>query len=509
MTVVEGPAWSVRGLIQHGSRYPLKVESAVQRPAGLLLPGVSTASELVRYFALYAALAAYADERGMDADGCRELVRRSEVVMAGASMPEGHEPGDRGVSAHGADGVRPWLGEGLDVHGAVSMGDEQHSYSPRKWGFWETYGGPSLVLGTVTRDGGAFRGGRHRCPEVVCAFFGPLFAASARDRLTLAELEALRPVGVIGDGKPENPWLLGLFTATRDGMHEANDWLPDDRQRRATMRILGRTTVLHGADVELTWTEAVESTVAFGDALETDPVLATVKEAESWRGLLLRNYSVSAWRRLWAGLVTFIGAADDHEDRSPEELQAWLADQMPDMTVGAFMEGELPLTMAGRHPAPAERIVLGDGSEGPLTDVKVLLLGARRAGELTGEARTVFLGHHNEILNPVWMSGCVREFRDRPVRDLAVRLVNDMLAQANRVALDKMEPDASGRLQVYSRVFERNGRYYKTGDEGDGALGTRLEVIAGIAGQLGLIDVTAEGAATLTDLGYAVLEAGP
>ena len=60
---------------------------------------------------------------------------------------------------------------------------------------------------------------------------------------------------------------------------------------------------------------------------------------------------------------------------------------------------------------------------------------------------------------------------------------------------------------MYSRVFERNGRYYKTGDEGDGALGTRLEVIAGIAGQLGLIDVAPEGAA-LTDLGLAVLEAG-
>lgn len=506
-TVVEGPAWSVRGLIQHGSRYPLKVESAVQRPVGLLLPGVSTASELVRYFALYAALAAYADGRGMDADGCRELVRRSEVVMAGASMLDAHEPADHGVTAHGADGVRPWLGDGLDVRGAVNIGDEQHSYSPRKWGFWETYGGPSQTLGTVTRDRGAFRAGRHPCPELVRAFFGPLFAASARDRLTMAELEALRPVGVLGDDRPENPWLLDLFTATRDGVHEADNWRPDDRHRRATMRILGRTTVLHGADVDLTWTQAVESTVAFGDALDTDPVLATIKEAESWRGLLLRNYSVSAWRRLWAALVSSIGAADDHQDRSPEELQAWLADQMPEVTVGAFMDDELPATMAGRHPAPAERIVLDGDAEDPLTDVKVLLLGARRADELTGETRTVFLGHHNEILNPAWMSWCVREFHDRPVRDLAVRLVNDMLAQANRVALEKMELDASGRLQMYSRVFERNGRYYKTSDEGDGAIGTRLEVIAGIAGQLGLIDVTSEGAATLTGLGLTVLEA--
>jgi hypothetical protein len=338
--------------------------------------------------------------------------------------------------------------------------------------------------------------------------FGRLFAAAARDQLTVAELEALRPVGMLGDDRPENSWLLDLFTATRAGAHKAGDWLPDDRRRRATMRILGRATVLHGADDDLTWTETVESAVVFGGALEEDPVLATIGEAEAWRGLLLRNYSVSAWRRLWAALVSIIGAADEHLDRSPDELRAWLADQMPDMTVAAFMESELPPTMAGTQVAPAERAVLGDGAEEPLTDVKVLLLGAQRAGELTGETRAVFLGHRNEILNPAWMSGCVREYRDRPVRDLAVRLVDDMLAQANRVALDKMEPDASGRLQVYSRVFERNGRYYKTGEEGDGALGTRLEVIAGIAGQLGLIDVTSEGAATLTDLGFVVLEQG-
>jgi hypothetical protein len=104
------------------------------------------------------------------------------------------------------------------------------------------------------------------------------------------------------------------------------------------------------------------------------------------------------------------------------------------------MDDELPATMAGRHPAPAERIVLQGDAENPLADVKVLLLGARRADELTGETRAVFLGQHNEILNPAWMSWCVREFRDRPVRDLAVRLVNDMLAQANRVALEKLSP---------------------------------------------------------------------
>lgn len=163
--------------------------------------------------------------------------------------------------------------------------------------------------------------------------------------------------------------------------------------------------------------------------------------------------------------------------------------------------------MTGQHPAPAEHIVLvGANIREPLTNVKLLLLGSRRAAELDGEARTVFLGRQNEILNPLWMTACVQEFIDRPMRDLAVRLVNDMLAQARRVALDKMRPDLNGQLQVYSRIHQRNGRYYKTRDESDIAIGTRLEVAAGIAEQLGLIDLTDDGAATLTGIGSAVLE---
>jgi hypothetical protein len=141
-----------------------------------------------------------------------------------------------------------------------------------------------------------------------------------------------------------------------------------------------------------------------------------------------------------------------------------------------------------------------------VTSIKLLLLGSRRVAELDGDARIVFLGRQNEILNPLWMELCVREFLDRPLRDLAVRLVNDMLAQARRVALDKVRPDSNGQLQVYSRIHERSGRYYKTGDEGDTAIGTRLEVAAGIAVQLGLIDLADGDTATLTGRGSEVLK---
>lgn len=189
----------------------------------------------------------------------------------------------------------------------------------------------------------AFRAGRHAYPAPVRELFEPLFAAAAKDRLSRSHLEILRPVSLHSDDLPEIPWLLDLFTATRRGIHDPVQWQPDDRRRRATMRIIGRSTVLFGTDTNLNWTNKIESAVVYSDALYSDPVVAGIHEAEAWRGALLRNYSVSAWRRLWAALVNSIGEADESADRSGEELQAWLADPMPDMTVRAFMD-ELPPT---------------------------------------------------------------------------------------------------------------------------------------------------------------------
>lgn len=112
--------------MQHDSRFPLKVETAVQHAVTLLLPGVSTASELVRYYALYAALAAYAEEHGLDGEACRELVRRSEVTLAATSMRDEEELDSSVRRAHGVDGIRPWFGDEMDVRGAVNLGNEKH-----------------------------------------------------------------------------------------------------------------------------------------------------------------------------------------------------------------------------------------------------------------------------------------------------------------------------------------------------------------------------------------------
>ncbi|MFI0445368.1 hypothetical protein [Actinomadura sp. 6N118] len=64
MGSMERPDWSCRGIEQRSGRYPLQVEGPVLRVAELLVPGISSATRYVRYYALYAALGAHAGRRG-------------------------------------------------------------------------------------------------------------------------------------------------------------------------------------------------------------------------------------------------------------------------------------------------------------------------------------------------------------------------------------------------------------------------------------------------------------
>jgi hypothetical protein len=504
-TLVEGPAWSAPGLDQRAGLYPLRVEAHIFAVVDRLAPGVSSVVRFARHYALYAALAAHARSEELDADACRWLLRRCEVLMAAASIVE-ERAGGGSASAHGVDNIKV-LADGIDVAAAADETRPKGSYSPRLWGFWEDYRGPSAVLDTVVSEGGALRPGGHKCPASVVRFFEPLFEAAFEDRMSEGRLLELRPFAVQSATFPEGPWLCGLFTATDgDGVHDPDAWRPDDRRRRSALRMIGRTTELYGDRADLSWEEAVRRAVAFGDGVETDPVFRDIPEILGWRGLLLRHYSVNAWRRLWAGLVRSLGR-DGAGDSTREDLRSWLADVMDDLPLREFMNG-LPATMANGHPVAAERQVLAEADlNDQRTNVALLLVGAQRARELTGDARTVFLGKH-EILNPEWVMRRAEDFRDRPMRDFAVRLVDDMLAQAQRVALAKMRPDRSGRLRVFSRVHERNGRFYKTSDEGSSELGLRIGQLADFARQFGLIDMTGEGVASVTGSGRRLLELG-
>ena len=481
------------------------------RAVDRLVPGVSTVTRYVRYHSMYAAIAAHAERNALDVTACRQLVRRSEVLLA-ALQP--HQAETQATwSAHGVDRIRRFRAEELELARAADEEQLNQSYSPRRWGFWDQYGGPATVLGTVDVREGALRPGRHACPAAVTDLFAPLLSLASRDVVSLAALETAEQAALGVPCAAEQAWLTQVLTATdAGGAHVPEDWEASDRTRRATLRTLARAIELHGSDGH-GYQETLRSAVAFGEELTTDPVLTAIPETAGWRGTLLRHYSVGAWRRLWAALVATIGSKSGEADRTAEELRDWLAQQSPAGDVRALLD-DLPLLKnAAGQVLPAERKLLTQDGDAPMTQVRLLIVGALRSreGHLSDDVRAVFLGRQRrsaEFLDPTWIDGLVHDYLDRPVRDLAARLVDDMLAQSRRVALAKLRTDpATGGLKIFSRLHLRNERYFKTGDEGDSDIGTRIPQLGVLAEQLGLL-VVRDDCHTVTADGRRILETG-
>lgn len=481
------------------------------RAVDRLVPGMSTVTRYLRYHSMYAAIAAHAEQNAWDSIACRRSVRRSEVLLAALQH---HAGTDLEWLAHGVDRVRRYCGEELELARAADEEQLSQSYSPRRWGFWDQYGGPAMVLGTVDVRDGALRPGRHLCPAEVRELFAPLLSLAGRDVVSFADLET---AGQAAPGVPcpaERKWLTEVLTATHSGgTHVPGDWEASDRTRRATLRILGRAIDLRGHE-GYGYQETLRSAVAFGEEATTDPVLATIPETAGWRGVLLRHYSVGAWRRLWAALVAGVGSKDGEADRSAEELRDWLADQAPDADVRRTLDDLPPLKGAEGQLLPVERCILAQGVQLPTTNVLLLMVGALRSreGHLPADVRAVFLGRQRqwaEFLDPTWVDGLINDYLDRRVGDLAARLVDDMLAQSRRVALAKLRTDpATGGLKIFSRLHLRNERYFKTGDEGDSDIGTRIPQLGFFAEQLGLFTVR-DSCHTVTAEGRRILETNP
>ena len=485
-TVIDGPAWAQPGLDLRAGRYPLAVEAPVLNMTATLMPGLSTQTQFARYYGLYWALADFAERAELDADACRRMIRRSELLLAYVTD---HENG-RDVVTHGADAMARGLDRGRAFWALADIGTD--TYSPRAWGFWGQYGGPSEALGTVTTDGRALRTSRHPCPADVRAFFEPLFevAASAARPEPPSLLSLLRPYDVGANFGPDLDAVAELFTGSRHGRHDPAEWTPADHSRRASLRILARAGALHPG---VHWLDAMRNAVAYGEACATDPVMvADADRASAWRGLLLRHRSVGAWRSLWAGLVDQVV---ELRMATREDLHVWIADQLPDQSVADASAALPPLADGSGHPFDAETVVAEQDITDVHRDVSVLMLGARRGDTLGGKARVAFLGSRRAFLDPSWVDHQIAEHSDRSMRDLGRALVDDMLAQSRRVALRKMVITGAG-MTLFSRIHERNETYTAGSREGGTNVGLRIEQLASLGRQLGLLATTAAGPAT-------------
>ena len=174
------------------------------------------------------------------------------------------------------------------------------------------------------------------------------------------------------------------------------------------------------------------------------------------------------------------------------------------MAMRDFVAG-LPATVdAEGTPAPAEDLV--EQGNRPVIEaaLAILILGSRRIEELSGHALAAFRGGPNAprraYLDPNWVGARAREYVDRKLDEFACAIVDDMLDQSHRIALRKLVVKPDGRLEMPSKLHEREGRYFADSRESAYNIGYREETLGAIATQLGIL---ADEGATLevTDIG--------
>jgi hypothetical protein len=289
----------------------------------------------------------------------------------------------------------------------------------------------------------------------------------------------MRTCAYAGPSAADGAWLANLLAApyadrptTRAGI------------RRQTLRMIARSIQL--TNVQFV-TREMAPFLAYRDEAMEDDVLASMDITAEWRGLVLRNMSVAAWRDLWAWIV---GGIDGLTTRA--SLADRFADALPQGTVGAF-RAKLPptLTTAGR-PAPAEIDADLEATSDPHYDLSLLMLGAQRTRELLGHELHGFQGHDPEDifeeLAPAWMASQLDAWNDRSVRDFASWLTDIMLNRSQRLALRKARPDVKkGILKIPTRVYLRDGFVFCDSAETGGPAALRLDQLAGILAGMGLL----------------------
>ncbi|MEV7995941.1 hypothetical protein AB0O67_29805 [Streptomyces sp. NPDC086077] len=427
-----------------------------------------------RYYALHGLIAAHADAAGMSSATAQELLRRAEVALAAVSFahhPQGLEWLPR---AHGMDALAQRLRSGT-VTVADSAVPGKDGYVRNSWGFWGPYAGSETALGILSPGRMPLPGPRLDATAVRDGLGELLELAAAKELRT----DDLVPFGAklcvcAGGEHPDGTWLARLMCAS-----DKAGTAPRSRARRETIRLLARIIATHPI---LRFTRDAGHVLAFGQFLTTDPVTRDVGVAPVWRGVVLRNYSVGAWRRLWSWLVEQVDGMI-----TTDELADRLAEALPDETVAEFVSS-LPATQSTTGaPLPAELDLRRAEEPLPLIELRVLAVGARRAGELSGRVRDAFLGRRGVELGPEWVGRRLDEARSAGLRDTARRLVHDLVARSQRIALAKARRRPDGSLWLPTRLHERGGFLYRTSQEGRGDVGLRLDQLGTVLATCGVL----------------------
>jgi hypothetical protein len=489
-TIVQGPAWSRRGLDVVGGRYPLRVERHLGRLVDGLLPGVITTTTHARSYALHTLVWGEAAERGLSQTEAYELLRRCEVVLAGVTLQ--HKSHLAWIPApHGGDAIR----KGIDQTGLLNVAELARTYTPNVSGFGGVYLGSEVRLGLV-ENGRPPSVGPRADLAVLREVLGGIVELAAEEILDLPMLAASAHLcACAGPAHADGAWLRSVFVNPEplDGFKEA------DRARRQTAQLLGRT--LAGGST-LPPLDAFRQALAFGEFLDSDAVASSLPIAFAWRGAILRNYSVGAWRRIWSWLVDLLG-----EPASVGLLADALAAVLPDVSVAEMMDGLPARLHDGVLLAAEEDLRSAQWAPDPITEIQMLALGALRLDDLEGQALRAFAGRDDEDdLGPRWFRDQLEARQADRLQDFGRWLVEMMVLRAQRVALTKMDfRRTTGRFWIPSRIRERAGLISRLSREGWFDVGLRIDTFSSVLTGCGVIERGTDGAWRITEAGEGVL----
>ena len=476
-TGIDGPLWSVPGLDVAAGRFPLSVERHVMRMVDLLVPGVTAVTPHARYYALHGLVADEVERRKLSSDAARTLLRRSEVALAAISWSHNPHLQEGLPRAHGVDALAARLSTGtLDVVDVAANG--KTSYAQASWGFWNAYFGSELTLGVV-EPGAVPTAGPALDRAAVRTSLGGLLEVAAEDSLRIEELAGLGDKLCVcaGPGQADADWLAGLLIP-QEAVGQAGK--SSAVTRRETVRLFLRAVQTHEIS---SFTVDLVPLFAYGAWLDVDPATSGLAVAPIWRGVVLRNESVTAWRRLWSWLV---GQAQGLI--SVDDLGEAFAQQLPVGVTVQDLLSELPdTTAADGSPAPVETPMRMANEPLPLTELRVLAAGARRAEDLKGPVKDAFLGQRGVELGPEWMGRRLDEARPLPVRDFARQLAADLVARSQWIALRKARRRSDGSLWLPTRLHQRGEMLWATSQEGRGRVGLRLDQLGWVLAGAGLL----------------------
>lgn len=477
--IMLGPAWSGSESSTFPGRFPLSVERHVLNTVDRLVAGVTTVTLNARYYALHALVAVEAHARNLDLAEAQRLLRRAEVAIGAVSARHWHQDAAAHVALsrpHAYDLIAPQVHEGIVDVAALAA---PRVYAQPAWGFWPAYRSSEMMLRIITRadeigpgdrlDHGAVRSG-----------LGEILDLANLDVISSDLLDQHAHLCICGSAKSaDGEWLATLLAAP-----EASTPMTRAGMRRQTLRLLARSVGL--AAVRRVPVD-VPIFIAYDEQSSVDPVLGQLDLTGEWRGLILRNSSVTAWRILWAWIVNGISGLVARPD-----LADPLADSLPGGTVGAF-RALLPATRtAAGRPAPAE-IDEELSSAGEAEHyLGVLMLGATRSRELAGNELHGFHGHEPsdmyEELAPAWLADRLDEWNDKSLRDFARWLTGIMLDRSQRLALSKATLDVKkGVIKIPTRVYLRDGFVFRDSDETGSEPSLRLGQLASILAGVGLL----------------------